>query len=106
MVDKRLFSLVPGVRGLVVGKIICLWVGLVSDIALAGTVAVLVAALFPQTTVRDALQSIGIAGPSGFMLIGVAALAIAVVLEKGGSGGTVAAPIAQRVLNRAIKMGY
>ncbi|MGO5062604.1 ATP-binding cassette domain-containing protein [Bifidobacterium pseudolongum] len=79
MVDKRLFSLVPGVRGLVVGKIICLWIGLVSDIALAGTVAVLVAALFPQTTVRDALQSIGIAGPSGFMLIGVAALAIAVV---------------------------
>ena len=79
MVDKRLFSLVPGVRGLVVGKIICLWVGLVSDIALAGTVAVLVAALFPQTTVRDALQSIGIAGPSGFMLIGVATLAIAVV---------------------------
>ena len=79
MIDKRLFSLVPGVRGLVVGKIICLWVGLVSDIALAGTVAVLVAALFPQTTVRDALQSIGIAGPSGFMLIGVATLAIAVV---------------------------
>lgn len=79
MVDKRLFSLVPGVRGLVVGKIICLWIGLVSDIALAGTVALLVAALFPQTTVRDALQSIGIAGPSGFMLIGVAALAIAVV---------------------------
>ena len=79
MVDKRLFSLVPGARGLVVGKIICLWIGLVSDIALAGTVAVLVAALFPQTTVRDALQSIGIAGPSGFMLIGVAALAIAVV---------------------------
>lgn len=79
MVDKRLFSLVPGVRGLVVGKIICLWIGLVSDIALAGTVAVLVAALFPQTTVRDVLQSIGIAGPSGFMLIGVATLAIAVV---------------------------
>ncbi len=79
MVDKRLFSLVPGVRGLVVGKIICLWIGLVSDIALAGTVAVLVAASFPQTTVRDALQSIGVAGPSGFMLIGVAALAIAVV---------------------------
>lgn len=79
MVDKRLFSLVPGVRGLVVGKIICLWIGLVADIALAGTVTVLVAALFPQTTVRDALQSIGIAGPSGFMLIGVATLAIAVV---------------------------
>lgn len=79
MVDKRLFSLVPGVRGLVVGKIICLWVGLVSDIALAGTVTVLVASLFPQTSVHGAMQSIGIAGPSGFMLIGVAALAIAVV---------------------------
>ncbi len=48
MVDKRLFSLVPGVRGLVVGKIICLWIGLVADIALAGTVTVLVASLFPQ----------------------------------------------------------
>ena len=33
-------------------------------------------------------------------------LAIAVVLEKGGSGGTVAAPIAQRILQRAIKLGY
>lgn len=79
MVDKRLFSLVPGVRGLVVGKIICLWIGLVADIALAGTVTVLVASLFPQTSVHGAMQSIGIAGPSGFMLIGVAALAIAVV---------------------------
>lgn len=79
MVDKRLFSLVPGVRGLVVGKIVCLWIGLVADIALAGTVSVLVAALFPQTTVRAALQSIGISGLSGFMLIGIAALAIAVV---------------------------
>ena len=33
-------------------------------------------------------------------------LAIAVLLEKGGSGGTVAAPIAQRILARAIKLGY
>lgn len=33
-------------------------------------------------------------------------LAIAVVLEKGGSGGTVAAPIAQRILARAIRLGY
>lgn len=79
MVDKRLFSLVPGVRGLVVGKIICLWIGLVADIALAGTVTALVASLFPQTSVRAALQSIGIAGPSGVMLIAIATLAIAVV---------------------------
>lgn len=77
MVDKRLFSLVPGVRGLVVGKIICLWIGLVADIALAGTVTVLVASLFPQTSVHSALQSIGISGSSGFMLIAIAAIAIA-----------------------------
>ena len=79
MVDKRLFSLVPGVRGLVVGKIICLWIGLVADIALAGTVTVLVASLFPQTSVHSALQSIGISGPAGFMLIAIAAIAIAAV---------------------------
>lgn len=79
MVDKRLFSLVPGVRGLVVGKIICLWIGLVTDIALAGIVTVLVASLFPQTSVHGAMQSIGISGPSGFMLIAIAAIAIAAV---------------------------
>lgn len=79
MVDKRLFSLVPGVRGIVVGKIICLWIGLVADIALAGTVTVLVASLFPQTSVHGAMQSIGISGPSGFMLIAIATLAIAAV---------------------------
>lgn len=33
-------------------------------------------------------------------------LSIAVVLEKGGSGGTVAAPVAQRVLSRCLKLGY
>ena len=79
MVDKRLFSIVPGVCGLVVGKIICLWIGLVADIALAGTVTVLVASLFPQTSVHGAMQSIGISGPSGFMLIAIATLAIAAV---------------------------
>lgn len=79
MVDKRLFSLVPGVRGLVVGKIICLWIGLVADIALAGTVTVLVASLFPQASVHGALQSIGISGPAGFILIAIATIAIAVV---------------------------
>lgn len=33
-------------------------------------------------------------------------LAIAVVVERGGSGGSVATPIAQRVLNRALNLGY
>ena len=33
-------------------------------------------------------------------------LAIAVVIEHGGSGGSIATPIAQRVLSRAIEQGY
>ncbi|MDL2318045.1 penicillin-binding protein 2 [Eubacteriales bacterium OttesenSCG-928-A19] len=33
-------------------------------------------------------------------------LAIAVVLERGGSGGSVATPVAQRVLSRALQLGY
>lgn len=33
-------------------------------------------------------------------------LAVVVVLEKGGSGGSVAAPIAGKVLDRAIELGY
>lgn len=33
-------------------------------------------------------------------------LAVAVVVEKGGSGSSIAAPIAQRVLSRAIESGY
>lgn len=33
-------------------------------------------------------------------------LAIAVVIERGGSGGSIAAPIAQRILQRAVKLGY
>lgn len=42
----------------------------------------------------------------GFVDGGEHPLAIAVVVEKGGSGGSVAAPIAQRVLSKAIQMGY
>lgn len=33
-------------------------------------------------------------------------LAIAVLVEKGGAGSTIATPIAQRVLSKAIQMGY
>ena len=43
---------------------------------------------------------------TGFVLDDDHPLAIAVVLEKGGSGGGKAAPIAQKVLKKAIKLGY
>ncbi|PLS27448.1 ABC transporter ATP-binding protein [Bifidobacterium anseris] len=45
MVDKRLFTLVPGVRKLVIGKIVFLWIGLLADIALAASIVGVVAPL-------------------------------------------------------------
>ena len=45
MVDKRLFTLVPGVRKLVVGKIVFLWIGLLADIALAASIVGIIAPL-------------------------------------------------------------
>lgn len=45
MVDKRLFTLVPGVRKLVIGKIIFLWIGLLADISLAASIVGIVAPL-------------------------------------------------------------
>ncbi len=43
---------------------------------------------------------------AGFVTEGNHPLAIAVVVERGGGGGSVAAPIAQKVLTRAINIGY
>ena len=45
MVDKRLFTRVPGVRKLVIGKIVFLWIGLLADIALAASIVGIVAPL-------------------------------------------------------------
>lgn len=45
MVDKRLFTLVPGVRKLVIGKVVFLWIGLLADIALAASIVGIVASL-------------------------------------------------------------
>lgn len=42
----------------------------------------------------------------GFIDSDTSPLAIAVVVEKGGSGSSVAAPIAQKVLSKAISLGY
>lgn len=45
MVDKRLFTLVPGVRKLVIGKVVFLWIGLLADIALAASIVGIVTPL-------------------------------------------------------------
>ncbi len=43
---------------------------------------------------------------AGFLLESEHPLAIAVVIERGGGGGSVAAPIAQKVLTKALGLGY
>ena len=43
---------------------------------------------------------------TGFVLDDDHPLAIAVILEKGGSGGGKAAPVAQKILKKAINLGY
>lgn len=48
MFDKRLFSLAPGVRGLIAAKVVCLWVGLLADIALSVTAVSLTGAVLKR----------------------------------------------------------
>lgn len=50
MFDKRLFSLAPGVRGLIAAKVVCLWVGLIADIALSVTAVSLMGAVLGRNT--------------------------------------------------------
>lgn len=50
MFDKRLFSLAPGVRGLTAAKVVCLWVGLLADIALSVTAVSLMGAVLGRNT--------------------------------------------------------
>lgn len=50
MFDKRLFSLAPGVRGLIAAKVVCLWVGLLADIALSVTAVSLMGAVLSRNT--------------------------------------------------------
>lgn len=50
MFDKRLFSLAPGVRGLITAKVVCLWVGLLADIALSVTAVSLMGAVLGRNT--------------------------------------------------------
>lgn len=50
MFDKRLFPLAPGVRGLIAAKVVCLWVGLLADIALSVTAVSLMGAVLGRNT--------------------------------------------------------
>lgn len=50
MFDKRLFPLAPGVCGLIAAKVVCLWVGLLADIALSVTAVSLMGAVLGRNT--------------------------------------------------------
>ncbi|NEG55123.1 ABC transporter ATP-binding protein/permease [Bifidobacterium platyrrhinorum] len=50
MFDKRLFRLAPGIRGLVAGKVACMWVGLLANIAFVTAVVALLANLLGAGT--------------------------------------------------------
>ena len=45
MLDRRLFSIAPGVRKYVAAKVLCLWIGLLADIALSVTAVSLIGAV-------------------------------------------------------------
>ncbi|MEE1295660.1 MAG: ATP-binding cassette domain-containing protein [Bifidobacterium sp.] len=79
MVDKRLFSLVPGTRRLVLAKIFWLWIGLLMDIALAFGLVVLVAPMFTARSIGEGLASVGLATPASGLVAALAFVGIAVV---------------------------
>lgn len=61
MFDKRLFSIVPGVRGLVAAKVVCLWVGLLADIALSVTaVSLFGGMIWPDEAVSYGVTAVSI----------------------------------------------
>ena len=61
MFDKRLFSIVPGVRGLVAAKVVCLWVGLLADIALLVTaVSLFGGMIWPDEAVSYGVTAVSI----------------------------------------------
>lgn len=79
MVDKRLFSLVPGARRLVLAKILWLWIGLLADIALAVSMVVLVTPMITFRSVDAGLASIGLDTSLTRCIAVLAFVAIAVV---------------------------
>ena len=60
MFDKRLFSLAPGVGRLVVAKVLCQWVGLLSNVVFVVTVVVMLSpALAMVESAFDPMFSMG-----------------------------------------------
>ena len=63
MFDKRLFSLAPGVGRLVAAKVLCQWVGLLSNVVFVVTVVVMLSpALAVVESAFDPMFSMGDSG--------------------------------------------
>lgn len=71
MFDKRLFSLVPGVGRLVAAKVLCQWVGLLSNVVFVVTVVVMLSpALAVVESAFDPMFSMGDSGLISRLFIG------------------------------------
>ena len=71
MFDKRLFSLAPGVGRLVAGKVLCQWVGLLSNVVFVVTVVVMLSpALAVVESAFDPMFSMGDSGLISRLFIG------------------------------------
>lgn len=72
MFDKRLFSLAPGVGRLVVAKVLCQWVGLLSNVVFVVTVVVMLSpALAVVESAFDPMFSMGDSGLISRLFIGL-----------------------------------
>lgn len=71
MFDKRLFSLAPGVGRLVAAKVLCQWVGLLSNVVFVVTVVVMLSpALAVVESVFDPMFSMGDSGLISRLFVG------------------------------------
>ena len=71
MFDKRLFSLAPGVGRLVAAKVLCQWVGLLSNVVFVVTVVVMLSpALAVVESAFDPMFSMGDSGLISRLFIG------------------------------------
>lgn len=71
MFDKRLFSLAPGVGGLVAAKVFCQWIGLLSNVVFVVTVVVMLSPVFAVVeSAFDPMFSMGGSGLLSRMFVG------------------------------------
>ena len=72
MLDKRLFSLAPGVGRLVAAKVFCQWIGLLSNVVFVVTVVVMLSPVLAVVeSAFDPMFSMGDSGLLSRMFVGL-----------------------------------